>query len=98
LEWTNSHQCTSCRWARWSRFPDERKSHPPYPHIYIFSTSSLPQNFPPSYLPPTSPLLLTIYLPLPTYHLPPPSYLPPTNPSPPSLHRQSSRNVEWERA
>jgi len=47
---------------------------------------------PPSYLPPTSPLLPT------TYHLPPPSYPPPTNPSPPSLHRQSSRDVEQERA
>jgi hypothetical protein len=43
--------------------------------FFFFSTSSLPQNFPPSYLPPTSPR--------PTYHLPPPSYLPPTNPTPP---------------
>jgi hypothetical protein len=42
--------------------------------FFFFSTSSLPQNFPLSYLPPTSPR--------PTYHLPPPSYLPPTNPSP----------------
>ncbi len=41
---------------------------------FIFFTSSLPQIFPPSYLPPTSPP-----------YLPPtnPSYLPPTNPSPP---------------
>jgi hypothetical protein len=45
--------------------------------IFFFSTSSLPQNFPPSYLPP------------PTYHLPTP---------PPSLHRQSSRDIERERA
>jgi hypothetical protein len=49
--------------------------------IFIFFfTSSLPQNFPPSYLPP------------PTCHLPPPSYLPPTNPSPltpsPELQRR----------
>ncbi len=55
LEWTNSHQCTSCGWARWGRFSDEWKSHPPCPHIYFFPTSSLPQNFPPSYLPPTNP-------------------------------------------
>jgi len=90
LEWINSHQCTSCGWARWGRFQDERKSHPPCPHIYIFFTSFLPQNFPsylpqnfPSYLPHSSPLLPTIYLPPPTYHLPPPSYLQPTNPTPP---------------
>jgi hypothetical protein len=80
LEWISSHQCTSCGWARWGRFPDERKSHPPCPDFYFFSTSSLPQNFPPSYLPP------------PTCHLPPPSYLPPTNPSPltpsPELQRR----------
>ncbi len=44
--------------------------------IYFFSTSSLPQNFPPSYLPP------------PTYHLPPPSYLPPTSPLTPSPELQ----------
>ncbi len=65
------------------------------------------QNFPPSYLPPTPPLH-TYHLPLPsiptTYPSPP--YLPPTSlllpttyqPLPPSLHRQSSRNVERERA
>ncbi len=58
--------------------------------FFFFSTSSLPQNFPPSYLPPTSPR--------PTYHLPPP-VLPTTyQPLPHSLHRQSSRNVERERA
>ncbi len=74
--------------------------------FYFFSTSSLPQNFPPllpttslppptyhlpppSYLPPPSPLLPTTYLPPPTYHLPTP---------PPSLHRQSSKDVERERA
>jgi hypothetical protein len=33
--------------------------------FFFFSTSSLPQNFPPSYLPPTSPLLPTTYQPLP---------------------------------
>jgi len=32
-----------------------KKSHPPCPHGFFFSTSSLPQNFPPSYLPPTNP-------------------------------------------
>jgi hypothetical protein len=70
--------------------------------FFFFSTSSLPQNFPPSYLPPTSPrptyhLPPPSYLPptspRPTYHLPPPSYLPPTTPTPPSLHRQSSRDL-----
>jgi hypothetical protein len=78
LEWTRSHQCTSCEWAHWGCFLDEWKSDPPCPHIYIyiyifhlFSTPKFP------------PLLPTIYLPPPTYHLPPPSYLPPTNPSPP---------------
>ncbi len=96
LEWIKSHQCTSCGWARWGRFPDERKSHPPCPHIYFFFTSSLPQKFLsylpqnfPSYLPHTSPLLPTTYLPPPTYHLPTP---------PLSLHRQSSRDIERERA
>ncbi len=44
--------------------------------FFFFSTSSLPQNFPPSYLPPTSPLLPTTY-----------------QPHPPSLHRQSSRDL-----
>jgi len=34
---------------------DEQKSHPPCPHGFFFFTSSLPQNFPASYLPPTSP-------------------------------------------
>ncbi len=97
LEWTSSHQCTSCGWARWGRFSDEWKSHPPYMHIFFSHLFSSPK-FSPSYLAPTSPLLPTIYLPPPTYHLPPPSYLPPTNPSPPSLHRQSSRDVERERA
>jgi hypothetical protein len=33
--------------------------------FFFFSTSSLPLNFPPSYLPPTSPLLPTTYQPLP---------------------------------
>jgi hypothetical protein len=75
LEWISTHQCTNCGWARWGRFLDGRKSHPPCPIFFFFSTSSLPQNFTPSYLPPTSPR--------PTYHLPPPSYLPPTNPTPP---------------
>ncbi len=56
---------------------DGRKSHPPCPSFFFFfSTSSLPQNFPPSYLPPTSPLLPTTY-----------------QPHPPSLHRQSSRDL-----
>ncbi len=65
----------------WTKIPS---SLPAY--IYIFFTSSLPQNFP-SYLRHTSPLLPTIYLPPHAYHLPPPS-----------LHRQSSRDVERERA
>jgi hypothetical protein len=86
LEWISTHQCTNCGWARWGHFLDGRKSHPPCPiFFFFFPTSSLPQNFPPSYLPPTSPR--------PTYHLPPPSYLPPTTPTPPSLHRQSSRDL-----
>jgi len=34
---------------------DEQKSHPPCLHGFFLSTSSLPQNFPPSYLPPTNP-------------------------------------------
>ncbi len=58
LEWTSSHQCTSSGWARWSRFADEQKSHPPCPHGFFFPTSSLPQNFPPStYHLPTPPPL-----------------------------------------
>jgi hypothetical protein len=57
----------------------------------FFFTSSLPRNSlpPPSYLPPP-----TFHLPSPPPLLPPPSYLPPTNPTPPSLHRQSSRDLE----
>ncbi len=37
--------------------------------IYFFSTSSLPQNFPPSYLPSTTPLLPTTYQPLPAHSI-----------------------------
>ncbi len=58
LEWTSSHQCTSWGWARWSRFADEQKSHPPCPHLFS--------------APKFSPLLPTTYLPPPTCHLPPP--------------------------
>jgi len=62
--------------------------------IIFFSTSSLPQNFPPSYLPSTSLLLPTFYLLPPTYLLLP-TLLPTTyQPHPPSLHRQSSRDLE----
>ncbi len=42
--------------------------------FFFFSTSSLPQNFSPSYLPPPSPLL------------PPPSYLPSTSPLLPTTY------------
>ncbi len=56
-------------------------SDPPCPKI-LYQKNSLP---PPSYLPSTSPLLPTTYLPPPTYRLPTP---------PPSLHRQSSRDLE----
>jgi len=72
-EWTSSHQCTSCRWARWGRFPNERKSHPPCPHFFFFFHLFSTPKF--------SPLLPTTYQPL-----------------PPSLHHQSSRDVERERA
>ncbi len=37
--------------------------------LFYFSTSSLPQNFPPSYLPPPSPLLPTTYQPLPPHSI-----------------------------
>ncbi len=66
--------------------------------FHLFSTPKFsPLLPPPSYLPSTSPLLPTTY---------PPPYLPPTSPLlpttyqplPPSLHRQSSRNVEREPA
>ncbi len=56
LEWISSHQCTSCGWARWGPFPDERKSHAPLPWFWIF--------FPP--------LLYPKIFPPPTYHLPTP--------------------------
>ncbi len=75
LEWISSHQCTSWGWARWTRFADDHLParigfffpDPPCPKI-LYQIFFLP---PPSYLPSTSPLLPTFYLP------------PPTNPTPP---------------
>jgi hypothetical protein len=78
----------------WTKIPSS------LPDFFFFSTSSLPQNFPPSYLPPTSPR--------PTYHLPPPSYLPPTSPLLPTTYhphppltpspelQRPRAAVEWE--
>ncbi len=68
--------------------------------FFFFSTSSLPQNFPPSYLPPTSPCP-TYHLPppvLPTTYLPPPTYHLPTPPPHSITRAPSSRDVEQERA
>ncbi len=88
LEWTSSHQCTSSGWARSNRFADE---HPPCPSRFFFSPPLCLEIL---YLPPpTYPLLPTTYQAQPPL-LPPPSYLPPTNPTPPSLHRQSSRDLK----
>jgi hypothetical protein len=55
---------TSCGWARWGRFPDERKSHPPCPDFFFFFHLFSTPKF--------SPVLPTTYLPPPTYHLPTP--------------------------
>ncbi len=52
LKWTNSHQCTSWGWGRWSRFGDEPKTHLPLPKVIdFFSLFSTPNFFPPTYLP-----------------------------------------------
>jgi hypothetical protein len=67
-----------------SSLPDFFFFFPPLPYPKIFPR-------PTYHLPP--PVLPTTYLPHPTYHLPPPSYLPPTTPTPPSLHRQSSKDL-----
>jgi hypothetical protein len=82
-------------WGRWSHFGDEPKPHPPCPNIFFFSPiSTLPQNIsflpiylPPTYLPPTSPLL------------PPISYL--RSPSPECQSARTGARVgapepEWE--
>ncbi len=69
---------------------------------HLFSAPKFSPLLPTTYLPP----LPISYLSPPTYHLPPPPYLPPTSPLltttyqplPPSLHHQSSRDVEWEQA
>ncbi len=61
LEWISNHQCTSCGWAHWGRFPDERKSHPPCPHnFFFFHLFSTPK---------FSPLLPTFYLPPPPHSI-----------------------------
>jgi hypothetical protein len=81
LEWISSHQCTSWGWARWTRFADD---HLPARIGFFFPDPPCPK---------------ILYQ---KNSLPPPSYLPPTSrllptayqPHPPSLHRQSSRDLE----
>ncbi len=68
LEWTNSHQCTSWGWGRWSQFGDEPITHPPLPRVFrFFNFLSALRFFPPTYLPPPTYLTWFWLIPLPEF-------------------------------